>query len=198
MRVRVRKSCRAIFVWAPSRLESRARARARKRKRTFTRNGRQHQVRLRCATQQQESRRGAQARSNSFHTHTSIAPSTLGDSSAPNPSPSGAFRKAFPLRSPVCSRYYAYVDTKPKHHRTARVCVAALSALPQTPFSASASSDSKRSKMKAISKAFTPYHNALLGESLYDMMRRATTRELAQPDDRINQQVRAFCGGVKP
>jgi hypothetical protein len=45
--------------------------------------------------------------------------------------------------------------------------------------------------MKAISKAFTPYHNALLGESLYDMMRRATTRELAQPDDRINQQVRS-------
>jgi hypothetical protein len=36
------------------------------------------------------------------------------------------------------------------------------------------------------------FHNPIFGESLYELCRRATTRQIDQPDEILNQQVRLF------
>lgn len=42
------------------------------------------------------------------------------------------------------------------------------------------------------------YHGNLLGESLYDMMRQATSKALLEPDYDLNQQVIGVCGFRSP
>lgn len=46
--------------------------------------------------------------------------------------------------------------------------------------------------MKAIANALKgiSYQNPALGESLYELCRRATSRHIAGPDEILNQQVR--------
>jgi hypothetical protein len=48
--------------------------------------------------------------------------------------------------------------------------------------------------MKALANALkgVSYHNPALGESLYELCRRATSRHIAGPDEIINQQASCF------